>query len=324
MHTGEKQDRKITPSVSIIVPVYSCTEYITEALDSILAQTFSDFEIIVVNDGSPDSDELEKALMPYQSRIRYIRQDNRGAAAARNTALRIATAPVVAFLDADDVWLPNFLAEQINFIEKTGADLVYSDALLIGDSPLAGRTYMETAPSHGEVTAKSLLGLDCNVMTSGVVARRALVMQVGMFNEAIKRAHDFDLWVRLAKHGAHLAYQRKVLLKHRLLESGLSGNLLSQYQRALHVLETIPQRVDLTLQEQNVLAKSLKKVAAGFHLEQGKIYLLEKNFVGAVEAFSASNRSRRSWKVHTVLVGLRLAPQLLWCLYSRRVSSSSS
>jgi glycosyltransferase involved in cell wall biosynthesis len=308
------------PVVSVIMPAYLCAEYIGAALESVFAQTFTDYEVIVINDGAPDTPQLKRALAPYLPHLLYLEQENRGAAAARNAGLRSARGRFVAFLDADDLWLPDYLAEQISFIEATGADLVYADALLIGDSPLAGRTYMETSPSQGEVTAESLLALRCNVITSGVLARRRRVIEVDMFAEGIRRGHDFDLWLRLAKHGAQLTYQRKVLLKYRVLDSGLSGDALSQQRRALEVLAAVQQRYDLTPNEQATLNRTMEKVKAGFNIEQGKVYLLQKNYAEAVAAFGAANKVKQSWKLSLALLGLRFAPHLLWHVYSRRAS----
>ncbi len=138
------------------MPAYNAAPYIGETLDSVFAQTFIDYEVIVVNDGAPDTLELERALVPYKSRIRYIKQENLGAGAARNEGLRAAQGEFIAFLDADDLWLPNYLEEQLKFIRANDFDLVCADAMHFGDSPLAGRTYMEafmeTAPVEGELT----------------------------------------------------------------------------------------------------------------------------------------------------------------------------
>src|SRR5678815_4195555 len=120
------------PIVSVIIPAYNAAEYIRAALDSIFSQTLSDYEAIVINDGSPDTSQLEHALTPYLSRIVYLKQENRGAAAARNAGLRIARGRFVAFLDADDFWLPDYLTRQIDFLNTSNADLVYADAELIG------------------------------------------------------------------------------------------------------------------------------------------------------------------------------------------------
>src|ERR1044071_9453875 len=106
-------DPNRSPLVSVIVPAYDVAEFIAEALDSVLAQTFDDYEIIVINDGSPDTKDLERALAPYLSRIVYIKQENRGVSAARNTGIKAARGSLIAFLDADDTWLPNYLEVQV-------------------------------------------------------------------------------------------------------------------------------------------------------------------------------------------------------------------
>ena len=101
------------PAISVITPAYNAAKYIGEALDSVLNQTYASHEVIVINDGSPDTNELERQIRKYPATIHYIKQENRGAAAARNAGLRCARGEYVAFLDADDRWLPNFLAEQL-------------------------------------------------------------------------------------------------------------------------------------------------------------------------------------------------------------------
>src|SRR5205823_8543224 len=130
------------PKVSILMPAYNVAPYIGETLESIFAQTFADFEVIIVNDGSPDGDDFERELEPYRNRIRYFKQENRGAGAARNTGLRAARGEFIAFLDAEDVWLPTYLEEQIKFLSAQGCDVVCANAMNFGNSAFAGRTYM--------------------------------------------------------------------------------------------------------------------------------------------------------------------------------------
>lgn len=310
-------EQPTTVGVSVIIPAYNAADFITAALDSIFSQTFNDYEVIVINDGSPDTTQLEQALAPYLARIIYLKQENRGAAAARNAGLRIARGRFVAFLDADDFWLPDYLSEQIRFLETSGADMVYADAMLIGSLSQTGRTYMKLTPSRGKVTPVSLLRATSNVITSGVLARAASIIEVGMFAEDIKRGHDFDLWLRLAKKGARIDFQRKVLLRHRALDSSLSGDLVSRHERTLKVLETIKKRHQLTASEQAALDWSAKRGAAALNVELGKDMLLQKDFGGAAKAFQEANRFYRSWKLRTVLLGLRLAPHFLWRVYFR-------
>jgi glycosyltransferase involved in cell wall biosynthesis len=307
-------------TVSVIIPAYNAAKYIAETLDSVLNQTFTSLEVIVINDGSPDTAELERELQPCLARIRYLKQENRGAAAARNTGLRAATGEFVAFLDADDTWLPTFLEEQMKFLKASGADFVYSDALLQGDSPLNGRTFMEVQPSRGEVTPASLLAVNVTVLTSAVLARRAPILEVGLFDEELRRGHDFELWLRLAKHRIRFAYQRKVLVRHRILESGLSGDTISQLQRTLSVLEKIRKREDLSVNEKAALKLNMDRTRAALALEDGKDRLLRRDFDGASESFKIAKDFQGSWKLRLVCAGMRLAPDLLRRVYQARVS----
>jgi len=140
------------PAVSVIMPAYNVSQFISEALESVFAQTFKDYEVIVVNDGSPDTDELLRALAPYRGRIRYIEQENRGVSAARNAAIRAARGHYVAHLDPDDLWEPGYLAAQLaEFARDPSIDVLYPDALIFGDAPEAGRRFMDWCPSSGEV-----------------------------------------------------------------------------------------------------------------------------------------------------------------------------
>src|SRR5438876_10325420 len=144
------------PQVSIVIPAYNVAPYMNETLATVFAQTFDDFEVIVVNDGSPDTEEFERAIQPYRERIVYLQQENRGASAARNTGLRAARGELIAFLDADDLWLPNYLDEQMKFMSERDCDLVCADAEVFSDSSSDENTYMDSlmsdAPLTGDVT----------------------------------------------------------------------------------------------------------------------------------------------------------------------------
>src|ERR1700756_1773689 len=113
------------PSVSVVIPAYNSARYIGETLDSVFRQTYRDFEVLVINDGSPDTEALEAVLRPYFERIVYLKQENRGPAAARNLGIRQARGEYIAFLDSDDCWLPEDLASQRRMFDETPApDLV--------------------------------------------------------------------------------------------------------------------------------------------------------------------------------------------------------
>jgi glycosyltransferase involved in cell wall biosynthesis len=301
------------PLVSVIVPVWNAAGFIVETVQSVFAQTFTNYELIVVNDGSADTAELEEALLPYQSSLKYFSERHRGAAAARNTALRVARGTYVAFLDADDSWLPHYLDRQIAFLKAhPDVDLVYADAKLMGDSPLAGRTFMQTAPSRGAVTLKSLLSLRSHVIASGVVARRSVVVETGMFDETIARGHDFDLWIRLASRGARLAYQRQVLLLRRIHAKNLSGDGVAECERALATLRRVERTIALSPDEQKALAGSVAWLSARRECELGKQCLRTGDFAGAIGAISRAYRSDPCFKLCAIAVGLRFAPSWLY------------
>lgn len=308
------------PAVSVIMPAYNVAHFIAETLSSVFAQTFTDFEVVIVNDGSPDTAELERALEPYRDRVRYIRQENRGAGAARNTALRAARGEFVAFLDADDLWEPGYLAEQLEFLRGGNYDLVYSDALIFGDSPLAGKTFMETAPSEGEVNFKSLVHYECNVITSGVLARKRPILEVGLFSEQIRNGQDFELWLRLVRRGARAAYQRKVLLRYRCHAESLSStDAVGRNKRQLSLFEKIVETHDLSAEERAEIDRVFKKLRARLELETGKVRFIEGDFAEARRHFEAANGYRPSWKMRAVILLMRLSPRLLRRLYLRRL-----
>src|SRR5436305_6685831 len=110
--------RSARPKISVVIPAYNSAETIAEALQSVLAQKFREHEIIVVNDGSPDTEQFERAMHMRREDVIYIHQENAGAGVARNTAIEHARGNLIAFLDADDLWTPDFLASQLVFLER--------------------------------------------------------------------------------------------------------------------------------------------------------------------------------------------------------------
>lgn len=305
------------PLVSVIIPAFNAAEFIGETVDSVFAQTFTDFEVIVINDGSPDTQELERVLQRFPSKLHYIKQENQGAAAARNTGLRAAEGEFVAFLDADDAWLPTFMEKQLDLLKRNNADFVFADALLFGDSPVAGRTFMQVEPPRGEVTPENLLSVKVTVLTSTVLARKAPILEAGLFDVSMRRGQDFDLWLRLAKAGVRFAYQREVLAHHRIVESGLSGGTISQLQRTLTVLEAIKAK-GLTASEEAAHQWNVNRTLRELALENGKEKLLNRDFPAALKSFNEARKFRHTWKVLFVCLALRIAPGVLWRIYNRR------
>ena len=309
--------------MSVIIPAYNAAAYIAGALESVFSQTFTDYEVIIVNDGSPDTEELEKVIAPYRHRITYVEQENSGPSGARNTAIGMARGHYVALLDSDDMWLPEYLEAQIGLLDADPQlDLIYTDARLFGDSTLAGRTFMETAPSRGPVTFESLLRYEASIITSCTVARRQSLIDAGLFDVQFIRCEDFDLWIRLAHRGGRIAYQRRVLARHRTHGESLSSDAIKMVQSQIEVLKKARRSLALSPEQRDLVDRQLLNCEAQINLERGKHYLVAGDYGQAAQALKQSNDFYRSHKLRLILCGLRVAPRALNAAYRMRQNLS--
>ena len=311
-----------TPLVSVITPAYNSSAYIGEALASVFAQTFTNFEVIVINGDSPDTEQLELALQPYRDSIVYIKQANRGVAADRNAGIRVARGEYLAFLDGDDVWFPEYLAAQLRFFAETPSlDAIYCDALYFGDERhddsthfgnwrRAGTTLMGGSPSNGAVTFESLLTERCSVMTSQTLIRRQVMVECGMFEEELFRGEDFHMWLRVAYHGGKIAYHKAVLGRHRLHPGSLGTDLIESNKAIVAGLQHLLMSLDLTSERRFLVQRLIEKSQAFTDLYQGKVYLSTGQFEQARRSLKKSNTFFRSPKLGLVLAGLRFAPRV--------------
>ena len=132
---NETDSHRKTPAVTVVIPAYNSAHYIGQALDSVKGQTVSDYEVIVVNDGSNDREELEKVLRSHPLSIIYLSQENRGVSSARNAAIKVGRGKFYAQLDADDQWQPDYLEVQLAILnENPEVAMVYPNATIIGDA----------------------------------------------------------------------------------------------------------------------------------------------------------------------------------------------
>ena len=310
----------VEPLISVVVPVHNGAAYLSDALGSIAAQGHRRLDIVVVDDGS--TDESASIARSFEKVI-YLHQPNRGVATARNTGIEHASGEFIAFLDADDLWLPNYLEAQIEFVREHDCDLVCADAEVFSDSARNDKTYMESlmpeAPPTGEVTFLGLLSAAQSLITSGVVARRDPIMKVGMFDEALRNAQDFDLWLRLAHRRVRMAYQRRALLRYRSRSNSLSGDEVNVHRRELRVLEKVESDYDLSRDERAEVVAVIESRRAILEFELGKLFLTQGEFARAREAFGEANRLRRSWKTSVALWSSSVAPRLMQSLYVRRL-----
>lgn len=273
------------PTVSVVIPTYNCAAYLPETLASVRAQTLSDVEIIVVDDGSTDDtrDLLEGAPSP----IVYIRMEHTGRAAkARNRGLLAARGTYVAFLDADDLWDPTKLERQVRLLEReTGLGICFTDHVsfgIPGDHPsaFAGvRPQLAALPKRavgdGEyvITTPSVLEYHLRrgpipFWTSAMLVRRRCFDTVGLFKDDAPLDDDTQMWMRLARHFG-VAFIDAPLAKRRMRASSLTGSSreMDGFRYSLETLDTLHQWLNLTRGERRgarVLAARIE-CAAGYH-----------------------------------------------------------
>jgi glycosyltransferase involved in cell wall biosynthesis len=317
MSTTIDPSKGTPPLVSIVIPAYNVAPLISNALNSAFAQTMTDIEVIVVNDGSPDTAALEAALAPYRDRIRYVVQENAGPSAARNAGIREARGEFVAFLDADDVLLPFFLEEHLSrAADDSTADVFYGDLELFGEMAEAGHTVMEQNPSSGVVDFEGLVTQRCCPTLCSMVRRRTLLAH-GAFDTSLRRSEDYDLWLRLAHNGVRFNYTRRVVAKYCIRREGLTADLVSMLEAVRTVLQKSARTMDLTPHERELLAMRMRHFEALQRLHEGKRAFVAGDHQRARAALSEANASLRSWKITLGLAGLALAPTIAVRLYDR-------
>ena len=230
--------REDAPLVSVLIPAYNVECYVAAALDSALAQTYDNVEIVVVNDGS--TDHTADVIAPYRDRIVYVEQANRGLAGARNSAIRAASGSVFALLDADDLWMPERLSRIIPILTaRPEIGLVTSDAYIIEETVTTDkRCYGDRRrypfPADEDEQLNEIARR--NFLFISVVFRRELVERCGNFDESMRRAEDYELWTRFLLSGSRAAFVPDPLGYYRLRADSLSASK-DQWGAHLSVLE---------------------------------------------------------------------------------------
>lgn len=185
----------INPKVSVVIATYNRAHFIRAAIDSVLAQTFSDYEIVVVDDGSTDT--TQEVVKSYGNKVRYYYQRNQGKATAQNYAVAQAKGEYIALLDDDDVWFPNKLEIQMKVLEQDpDLGFVCSESQLTDEKGQLIRHWQKKQTS--KETFESLYEENF-IQHSTVVVRKRFLDMVGGLDTALKTTEDYDLWLRLAK-----------------------------------------------------------------------------------------------------------------------------
>ena len=187
-------NKRENPLVSVIIPTYNRGWAIKEAVDSVLAQDFTDFELIVVDDGSTDN--TQDILNSYKEDIIVLHQGNKGVSAARNRGIASASGQYIAFLDSDDLWLPQKLSTQVDFFNANPEALICQTE----EKWIRNGIFVNPKKRHrklsGNIFEQSLYL--CLVSPSAVMMKRSLFEKAGMFDETLSACEDYDMWLRVS------------------------------------------------------------------------------------------------------------------------------
>ena len=240
MRYEEKQDL-----VSVIIPAYNTARYIKAAVDSALAQTYPNVEVVVVDDGSTDN--TREILSPYvnQGNIVYVHQKNGGLSSARNTGIKIAKGAYIALLDSDDMFLPEKLERQIDYLDThPECAFLYCDIIHFYDDEPGTPLHLDyTYYSGAEVLPALLKKNFINPLT--VVMRKSVFDTVGYFDVTIRQfAEDWDFWLRVAYAGFRIDYLPETLARYRMRKASISYNSALEVTRKRTVVNIFKKLAD--------------------------------------------------------------------------------
>ncbi|QLE56153.1 glycosyltransferase family 2 protein [Nostoc sp. TCL26-01] len=233
------------PKVSVVIPAYNAMAYLPTTLDTLFQQTFTDFEVLIINDGSTDN-IIEWISQLADLRIRLITQENQGLTGAHNTGVIHAQGEYIAFLDADDLWEPTKLEKQVACLDKNPeVGLVDTWVMLIDENGTSTGTVLKT---NGEGNIwKQIIQCTTVVCGSSPLVRSVCFQQVGLFDPAMGGSSDWDMWIRIAARYA-FALVKEPLTLYRQHRSSMSKNCERVFRENQAVIEKTFKSVPAELQ----------------------------------------------------------------------------
>ena len=294
------------PTVSVIIPTYNRASMLREAIQSVLDQTYSDFEIIVVDDGSTD-DTRKIVNAFFDKRIRYVFQENRGRSNARNHAFALAQGKYIAFLDSDDLFLPGKLEKQVAALEKEpGFGMVYSSAICTDEQGKEIPPFMYKATASGMIYRKVAFYIPLTIILPTVVMRAEVLSQVGGFDEKMERFEDTDMWRRVARRYPILAIREPLCRIRRHSDNELANQDPENIMRAL---EYYINKVFNEDKDESLIFR--KRGAARFYLRYGlAVILLNPERLASARGFLV--HSIKHWPLQIGAYPVLLITYLNW------------
>ena len=306
------------------MPAYNVEPYVEAAVASVLRQTFHDFELIIVDDGSTDGTHAAAARAAARDpRITLLQQKNRGLSAARNTALRHSSAPVVALLDSDDLWAPAFLERQLAVLHsREGIAIVTGNAWNLGGrwDGKPARPYPDARPQP-DLTAMLADELSVFVMS---IFRREVYETIGGFDETLPTNEDYDFWLRAALAGFTFARNDEPLAFYRRREDSLSSSDARMLRGILRVYAKHRPGVISMHPALELLDLQMKRFEAELLAAEARAAMENRDFQLAQERIAALRDRRGGPLLSLAKMMARWTPRLLWRAYQMRRSLQTS
>ncbi|NQU19293.1 glycosyltransferase family 2 protein [bacterium] len=243
-------------NISVIIPTYNRTSFLKKAIDSVLAQGYQDFELIVVDDGS--TDETKALIQEYKGKARYIFQDKKGAASARNRGIKESKSDFITFLDSDDWWDKNKLEIQLKSMQENPDYLIsHTQEIWYKNGKLLNQK--KRYKKFGGFIFDKCLSI-CVVSMSTAMIRRELFEEVGLFNESLPCCEDYDFWLRVSVKFPFLLIDKPLTLK----DGGRPDQVSSIYAQGMdkfriQSIKGLLEEKSLTNQQREIAVQELKQ-----------------------------------------------------------------
>jgi glycosyltransferase involved in cell wall biosynthesis len=318
------------PTISIITPAYNASEFLSQTVASALAQTWRDFELLIVDDGSTDDTrEIAQAWERTDPRIRVLTRPHGGPSAARNTAIAQARGSYFALLDSDDLWHPTFLGSQMTILKgRPTVDVVTGNAYNMGGIR-DGEPVNPAGKSCRELSLREILARENAVFVMSVF-RRTVVERITGFDERLPLNEDYDFWIRAAHAGFVFLHNPVPLGHYRRRPDSISANEMQMVTGILRVFRKARELCADRPQELAVIRKQLVRFEEERLLASAKANLVGRNFPAAANDFNSLLDVRRDFVTAAIARMSRHLPAiLLWayrmkCALNRHASVADS
>jgi glycosyltransferase involved in cell wall biosynthesis len=312
------------PLVSIITPAYNSAGFIRETIASALAQTLRNFELIVVDDGSSDDTiEVVHRIAAGDPRVIVMLSPHGGPAQARNVGLEAARGRYIALLDSDDIWMPQYLEQQIAVLERTpDCAIVTSNAINRG-SALDGRTVWPRQSGLRTLSLRDLIVRENSVCIMAVFHRR-VVSRIGPFDRAFTGNEDYEFWIRAANAGFGIVQNGRPLGYYRRREGSVSADEVRMIEGILRVFETASRMTGPIQHERVALDRQRNRLRQELLKAQMRTSLANHDAATAAQRLRTLSELRGSWHLAFAARIMAACPGLLRRAYDLRRSLRTS